>query len=48
MEEKHIIVDSNIHKKAKIQAAMRGMTIRDYIEKLLDADKADMNKRLKG
>jgi len=48
MKEKHIIVNDNIHRKAKVQALMRDMTMKEYIEYLIDKDKALMNKKLKG
>ncbi len=48
MSEKHLIVNANIHRKAKMQALMRDMTIKEYIEFLLDADKQVMNEKLKG
>ncbi len=48
MIDKHLIVDENTHRKAKAQAAMRGLSIRKYLEKLLDQDKKAINKALKG
>ena len=44
MNEKHIIVDANIHKKAKTQALVRDMSMKEYIEYLLDQDKKQMQK----
>jgi len=37
--EKHIVVYEDTHKKAKLQAAQRYMTLRQYIDFLIELDK---------
>lgn len=38
-KQKHIFVDSETHRQAKIQALRDGLSIKDYLKKLLDGDK---------
>ena len=44
MKEKHIVVYENTHRKAKVQALARHMSLRQYIDFLLDQDKQVINK----
>ena len=41
MKEKHIVVNVDTHKRAKQQALSRDMTLKQYIEFLLNMDKKD-------
>jgi len=39
MKQKMIEVSANTHLKIKAQSAMRGMTMREYVDYLADLDK---------
>lgn len=39
MKLKHIEVEANTHLKVKAQSAMRGMTMKEYVDYLVDLDK---------
>ena len=39
MKVKHLEVEPNTHMKIKVQASMRNMTIKQYVDFLADQDK---------
>jgi len=39
MKVKHLEVNENTHMKIKVQASMRSMTIKEYVDFLADQDK---------
>jgi len=41
MKEKHIIVDEEIHKQAKLQATQAGLSMKEYIRLCLAQCKSD-------
>jgi len=45
MKMKHLEVCQETHKKVKVQALLRDMTIKEYVDFLADQDKKKLNNK---
>jgi len=48
MEEKHLIVTKEIHKRIKAQALMHDMSMKAYVDMLVANDKKAIDEKMKG